>query len=101
MGTDGFSIRAAKRPELKTGAFSEPIKGVQVSTDGADGALRDADGVNASGKKKKKREMPDFYRFQLREKKREELNDHRKRKAQDAEQVYYMKKKLKFKTDSK
>ena len=37
-------------------------------------------------------EMPDFYRFQLREKRREEIIDHRKRKAKDLETVKQMKK---------
>merc|ERR1712072_719748 len=52
---DGFSIRAAKRPGLKTGAFAEPV--------GAS-ALQDLETVGK--KKKKSKEMPDFYRFQMR-----------------------------------
>merc|ERR1712050_167203 len=83
---DGLAIRAAKRPDLKTGAFAEPIKGVQDPS------------VTESGKKKKKRrEQLDFYRFQLREKRRDEIVDHRKRKTEDVEKVEYMKKKNKFK----
>merc|ERR1711879_173060 len=92
---DGIAIRAAKRPDLKTGAFSEPIKTVQASS--GSGATGDGSG---GGKKKRSREMPDFYRFQLREKKRQEIVDHRARKAEDAEKVEYMKKKKKFKVSS-
>merc|ERR1712217_59797 len=83
---DGTAIRSAKRPSLKVGAFSEPIRG------GQDPALTADD-----KKKKKKREQLDFYRFQLREKRREDIIDHRKRKAEDVEKVEYMKKKNKFK----
>merc|ERR1712187_198455 len=68
---DGLAIRAAKRPALKTGAFAEPIHGVQ------DPVVTDLE------EKKKRREQLDFYKFQLREKKREELIDHRKRKVED------------------
>merc|ERR1712083_58837 len=66
---DGMAIRSAKRPEPKVGAFSEPIRG------GQDPVLTAED-----KKKKKKREQLDFYRFQLREKRREDIVDHRKRK---------------------
>ena len=37
-------------------------------------------------------EMPDFYRFQIREKRREEIIDHRKRNAKDLDTVKQMKK---------
>merc|ERR1712187_141281 len=46
---DGFSIRAARRPDLKTGAFAEPIKGVQASSPGLLGP-----GTDGEGTKKKK-----------------------------------------------
>ena len=36
--------------------------------------------------------MPDFYRFQIREKRREEIIDHRKRNAKDLDTVKQMKK---------
>jgi len=85
---DGLTIRAARRPDLKTGAFAEPIKSVHATSTDL--------GVGPK-KKKKSRQQPDFYRFQLREKKREEILDHRKRKAEDTEKVEYMKKKKKFK----
>lgn len=92
---DGLAIRAAKRPDPKTGAFAEPIKNLQVSS----GLVSDSVGGVGEGsrKKKKKREQVDFYRFQLREKKLLEIVDHRKRKAEDTEKVEYMKKKNKFK----
>merc|ERR1712060_461501 len=83
---DGLAMRSAKRPAPKTGAFAEPIQGVQ------DPALTGED-----KKKRKRREQLDFYRFQLREKRRDEIVDHRKRKAEDEEKVEYMKKKNKFK----
>lgn len=93
---DGLSIRAAKRPDLKTGAFAEPLKSVQASTGpGGESIGNPGEGPR---KKKKIREMPDFYRFQMREQKRQEIVDHRKRKAEDTEKVEYMKKKKKFKT---
>jgi len=88
------AIRAARRPDPKTGAFSEPIKGFQSQNLILD---TDYDGHDNNGKKKKTKEMPDFYRFQQREKKRNELLDHRKRKADDEEKVEYMLKKKKFK----
>merc|ERR1712039_644590 len=68
---DGVTIRSAARPAPKTGAFAEPIRG--------SGDMVDVE------KKVKNKEMPDFYRFQMREKKREEIVDHRKRKAADME----------------
>jgi len=37
-------------------------------------------------------EMPDFYRFQQREKRREEIIDHRKRNERDMDTVKQMKK---------
>jgi len=83
--TDGFSIRAAKRPSLKTGAFSESTIAAQEA--------------NASGKRKKRsKEMPDFYRFQEREQKRQEIVDHRKRMAEDMDKVYRLKKRQKVRT---
>eukprot|EP00928_Gymnodinium_smaydae_P019630 TRINITY_DN1753_c0_g2_i1.p1 TRINITY_DN1753_c0_g2~~TRINITY_DN1753_c0_g2_i1.p1 ORF type:complete len:335 (+),score=78.90 TRINITY_DN1753_c0_g2_i1:69-1007(+) len=94
---DGTAIRAAKRPDLKTGAFSEPIKTVQASS----GQGVSDYGEGTGGKKKKKsREMPDFYRFQLREKKRQEIADYQTRKAEDTEKVEYMRKKKKFKVSA-
>merc|ERR1740121_3535424 len=88
-GSTAPIIGSAARPAKKTGAFAEPIMGA------VDPAL-----TGENKKKKKKREQLDFYRFQLREKRREELNDHRKRKAEDVEKVEYMKKKQKFKSKS-
>jgi len=86
---DGLAIRAARRPTLKTGAFAESIRG---TTDAAvDGSV--------SGKKKSK-EQPDFYRFQLREKRREDIVDHRKRNADDMETVKQMRKSKRFKVSS-
>lgn len=83
---DGFAIRSASRPALKTGAFAEPINRIHETP-------------AAPGKKKKRKggeTSPDFYRFQLREKKREEIVEHRKRKAEDIEKVDRMKKSRKF-----
>lgn len=84
---DGVTMRAAKRPGVKTGAFSEPIKGAPAAT-------IDDEGL----RKKRSKEMPDFYKFQLREKRRQEIIDHRKRTAKDMETVERMRKKKKFKT---
>lgn len=41
-------------------------------------------------------EMPDFYRFQQREKRREEIIEHRKRHAKDIDTVKQMKKAKRF-----
>ena len=77
---DGLTIRGARRPSLKTGAFGESSAA----------ALEQP---SLTGKKKKKsKEMPDFYRFQQREKRREELIDFRKRNSKDQETVKQMKK---------
>jgi len=81
---DGFAIHAAKRPSLKTGAFGE-------------NPAQDP-GRFAGKKKKKTKEMPDFYRFQMRENARQEISDHRKRKVEDVEKVYRLKKKAKVRT---
>ena len=78
---DGLTIRGARRPSLKTGAFGESMASA-VSTEHA----------SSSQKKKKTKEMPDFYRFQVREKRREELIDFRKRNRKDLETVKQMKK---------
>jgi ribosomal RNA-processing protein 7 len=86
--SEGFSIRSASRPGLKTGAFAEPIAGKSD--------LNPAPGV----KKKKNKEMPDFYRFQMREQKRQEIIDHRKRQVEDVEKVYRLKKKQKIRTEA-
>lgn len=84
---DGMTMRSAKRPGPKLGTFAESMRG-EVDTEALQGELR-------KGKKKKK-EMPDFYRFQLREQRRAEIVDHRKRKVEDLETVERMKKKKKF-----
>lgn len=78
---EGFAIRSASRPSLKTGAFAE----------------HDVEHISTK-KRKKTKEMPDFYRFQQRENKRQEIVDHRKRMAQDVETVYRLKKKQKVRT---
>jgi len=78
---DGMVVHSARRPTLKTGAFSEPIHGRQES-----------DAVKTGKKKKKSKEQPDFYRFQLREQRRDEVADHRKRKAEAEEKVERLKK---------
>lgn len=85
---DGTSIRMAKRPGLSTGTFSEPVAG------GAPDTV-----LSKSQKKKKARNSVklDFYRFQQRERKRDEVIDHRKRKADDTEKVDRMRKAFKFK----
>lgn len=85
---DPMAIRAAKRPALKTGAFAEPLAGNQQEAALPAGERK---------KMKKPREQLDFYRFQLREKKRAEVNDHRKRKVEDFEKVERMKKTKRFK----
>merc|ERR1712039_1012517 len=88
--TGGFTIRSAKRPALKAGAFSEPIAGGQGPSS--------ASYVDKRNRKKKMdRERPDFYKFQQREKRREEIMDHRRRKAEDEEKVEHMRKTKRFK----
>jgi len=81
---DGFTIRSARRPSLKTGAFAEPING-----------MPDPESLEGAKKKKahKKKEKFDFYRSQLREQKRQEIVSHRKRKAEDLEKVERMRQK--------
>lgn len=81
---DGLTIRGAARPRSNTGVFGEAIKAAPVQ---------------AGGKKKKNKEMPDFYRFQIREKRREEIIDHRKRNAKDLDTVKQMKKAKKFRRE--
>ena len=76
---DGLTIRGARRPSLKTGAFGESTEQTAAPT-------------GKKMKSKKSKEMPDFYRFQLREKRRDELIDHRKRNRKDLETVKQMKK---------
>lgn len=80
----GYAIHSHKQPGLNTGAFAEPVAGVDLNA--------------TASKKKKSKEMPDFYRFQMREQKRQEIVDHRKRKAEDEEKVYRLKKKQKVRT---
>lgn len=85
---DGTTIRAAKRPGLSVGAFSEPVAG----------GAQEADAAQSKSKKKGKNSVKlDFYRFQQRERKRDEVIDHRKRKAEDVEKVDRMRKAFKFK----
>merc|ERR1719393_995170 len=74
---DGVTIRSAARPGLKTGAFAEPIAASQSLSASA----------AVTPKKNKNKERPDFYKFQLREQKRQEIIDHRKRQAEDVEKV--------------
>mmetsp|Transcript_20386 Transcript_20386/g.37092 ORF Transcript_20386/g.37092 Transcript_20386/m.37092 type:complete len:332 (+) Transcript_20386:41-1036(+) len=90
---DGLVIRAAKKPSLPTGAFAEPINGGDALKDPMeDAAERRGTGTRLRRRKRTTRELPDFYRFQLREHKKQELIDHRKRKAVDAEKVAEMRK---------
>mmetsp|Transcript_56902 Transcript_56902/g.127892 ORF Transcript_56902/g.127892 Transcript_56902/m.127892 type:complete len:331 (-) Transcript_56902:133-1125(-) len=90
---DGLVIRAAKKASLPTGAFAEPINGSDALKDPVEeAALRRGSGTRLRRRKRTTRELPDFYRFQLRETKRQELVDHRKRKAVDAEKVAEMRK---------
>lgn len=83
--SDGVVIRAAKRPSANTGAFAEPIKGAQ------DPAAREW------STKKRVYEHPDFYRFQLRENRRQELVGHRKQNEVDMEKVLHLRKAKRFK----
>mmetsp|Transcript_43965 Transcript_43965/g.82151 ORF Transcript_43965/g.82151 Transcript_43965/m.82151 type:complete len:289 (-) Transcript_43965:14-880(-) len=82
---DGLTIRGARRPSLKTGAFAESMAHASDA------------GQVPNQRRKKSKEMPDFYRFQVREKRREELIDHRKRNTKDLETVKQMKKAKRFK----
>lgn len=90
---DGFTIKSAKRSEIKSGAFHEPIKGARDFEIQGDKRKR----------KKKEKERPDFYRFQQREKRRDEIIGHRKRRAEDTEKVDRMKttKRLKAKLEKR
>jgi len=83
--TGNFAIRSAARPAMRTGAFGEAT-GVAAQADRSD------------KKKKKSKEFLDFYRFQQRENKRQEIVDYRKRKMEDEETVYRLKKKQKVRT---
>uniref|UniRef100_A0A7S2P3X6 RRM domain-containing protein n=1 Tax=Zooxanthella nutricula TaxID=1333877 RepID=A0A7S2P3X6_9DINO len=87
---EGFSIRSAKRPSLKAGAFSEPIAAAQGVASGT---------ADKRKRKKKEIERPDFYKFQQREKRRDEIMDHRRRKAEDEEKVLRMRKTKRFKAE--
>jgi hypothetical protein len=80
-----FAIRSAARPAMRTGAFGEAV-GIAAQADRSD------------KKKKKSKEFLDFYRFQQRENKRQEIVDYRKRKMEDEETVYRLKKKQKVRT---
>eukprot|EP00931_Biecheleriopsis_adriatica_P061626 TRINITY_DN37063_c0_g1_i1.p1 TRINITY_DN37063_c0_g1~~TRINITY_DN37063_c0_g1_i1.p1 ORF type:complete len:313 (+),score=95.76 TRINITY_DN37063_c0_g1_i1:41-940(+) len=83
---DGLVMRGARRQRLKTGAFADSVGGSPADED-----------VSAGKKKHKSKEMPDFYRFQQREKRRDEIMDHRKRHAEDVETVKLMRKSKRFK----
>lgn len=72
-------VHTAKKPPLKTGAYAEAIHGNQ-------------DKRKLQRKKKKEKEMPDFYAFQQREQRRGEVEEHRKRKAEAEEKVVRSKK---------
>jgi len=93
--SDGLVIHSAARPGLKTGVFSEPIRGVKEV------AAQDPRPDGSRRKKKKRqgqKEQVDFYRFQMREKRREEIADWRKQKVEAEEKVERMRKAKKFKT---
>eukprot|EP00397_Hematodinium_sp_SG-2012_P063939 GEMP01089341.1.p1 GENE.GEMP01089341.1~~GEMP01089341.1.p1 ORF type:complete len:256 (+),score=54.91 GEMP01089341.1:14-781(+) len=49
-----------------------------------------------SKKKKKTKEVGDFYKFQVKEKARQDIEQHRKRNVEDEEQITRMRKKRKF-----
>jgi len=84
---EGFTIRSAARSQIQSGAFHEPIKGARDPVTQGDKRKR----------KKKEKERPDFYRFQQREKRRDEIIGHRKRLAEDAEKVDRMRATKRFK----
>lgn len=86
---DGLTVRGARMSSNTTGAFAEAVYGSKESMTGDSG----------EGKKKKKnKEMPDFYKFQQREQRRDELMDHRKRQSEDVETVKLMRKSKRFKS---
>lgn len=85
---DGLTIRSAKRLRPNTGSFGETV------------SVTPEEQLQGSLKKKradKKRERPDFYRFQLREKRRQEISDHRAQGAADEKKLEEMRKAKKFK----
>lgn len=84
---DGTVVKSAKRAVRDMGAFAEPLRGARTADQGD----------RRRGNKKKIKERPDFYRFQQREKRREEIVVHRKRVAEDTEKVLRMKKSKRFK----
>eukprot|EP00933_Yihiella_yeosuensis_P041990 TRINITY_DN36429_c0_g1_i1.p1 TRINITY_DN36429_c0_g1~~TRINITY_DN36429_c0_g1_i1.p1 ORF type:complete len:332 (-),score=89.68 TRINITY_DN36429_c0_g1_i1:78-968(-) len=91
---DGLTIRAAKRAAPTTGAFAQSIRAEKdqgTAVEGPNGGKK---------KKKKSKEMADFYRFQQREKSRDEIMDHRKRQWSDAEKIKVMRKSKRFKLSS-
>ena len=81
--TDGMIIRKAAKPSRKRTVFNESI-GV------------DPEDAGERKKKKAPREMADFYRVQVREKKRQEVLSVRKQKAADEEKIARMKRARKF-----
>eukprot|EP00429_Kryptoperidinium_foliaceum_P054137 CAMPEP_0176091168 /NCGR_PEP_ID=MMETSP0120_2-20121206/45663_1 /TAXON_ID=160619 /ORGANISM="Kryptoperidinium foliaceum, Strain CCMP 1326" /LENGTH=287 /DNA_ID=CAMNT_0017425059 /DNA_START=1 /DNA_END=864 /DNA_ORIENTATION=- len=89
---DGFVIRSAKKPSLTVGAFAEPISAAKAA------AADKGESTDKRKRKKKDKERPDFYRFQQREKRREEIQAHRRMVAEDTEKVQRMKKTKRFKT---
>lgn len=87
---DGIVMRSAARPPKNVGVFEEAVKGRR-------------DPITQGDKRKKKKtdkEKTDFYRFQLRESRRAEILDHRKRQAEDAVTVERMRKSKRFKASS-
>merc|ERR1719469_1244214 len=72
---------------IQSGAFHEPIKGARDPITQGDRRKR----------KKRAKEKPDFYRFQQREKRREDIMGHRKRAAEDTEKVERMRLTKRFK----
>jgi hypothetical protein len=84
---DGAVVHSAKRPSLKTGVFNEPIVGMLDPSLHGDARHR---------KKKQGKEKLDFYRFQLRERRRDEVITFRKRKAEDAEKLDAKTKRFRF-----
>lgn len=80
---DGMTMRSAKRLRPETGTFGQSVN--------------DESQLQGDGKKKKKRERLDFYRFQLREKRRQDVADHRKRALEDQKKMEQMRKARRFK----
>lgn len=80
---DGFTLVVGPHSKTKVGMMGV----LRLATDG---------GVEKAKKKKNNKEKEDFYRFQLRERKKAEMNDLLRKFKQDQERIRTMKEKKRF-----